>query len=90
MIDAMGGQHTKYYADFVTLACEAYNILRKSSNLILNLFSLMVDARIPDIQGEKSIFKVCFFNSYFLFWFGFGLVCLVDCLFVLLYKSNIN
>ena len=67
MIDAMGGQHTKYYADFVTLACEAYNILRKSSNLILNLFSLMVDARIPDIQGEKSIFKVCFFNSYFFF-----------------------
>ncbi len=58
MIDAMGGPQSKYYADFVTLACEAFNILRRHSNLILNLLTLMIDAKIPDIQGDKSILKV--------------------------------
>lgn len=34
--------------------------MRKSSNLILNLFSLMVDANIPDIRLEpdKAVVKV--------------------------------
>ncbi|KAG7103782.1 dipeptidyl peptidase 4 like protein [Verticillium longisporum] len=38
----------------------AYAALRKSSNLILNLFSLMVDANIPDIRFEpdKAVLKV--------------------------------
>jgi phosphatidylinositol 3-kinase len=52
MIDAMGGSGSAGYAAFKTLCCEAYNILRKSANLIISLFVLMADAGIPDIHGE--------------------------------------
>ena len=49
-----------HYSRFKTYCCEAYNILRKSSNLILNLFYLMAGANIPDIASdpEKGILKV--------------------------------
>lgn len=43
-----------------TYCCEAYNILRKSANLLLNLFHLMAGASIPDIQSdpEKAMLKL--------------------------------
>ncbi|KAI3937878.1 hypothetical protein MKW92_004481 [Papaver armeniacum] len=41
MVEAMGGAESQYYTRFKSYCCEAYNILRKSSNLILNLFYLM-------------------------------------------------
>jgi phosphatidylinositol 3-kinase len=39
---------------------QAYNILRKSANLIINLFLLMSGANIPDIAAdpEKTILKL--------------------------------
>jgi len=46
---------SEHYYKFKSLCCEAYNILRKSANLIINLFYLMIDANIPQINGEKSI-----------------------------------
>eukprot|EP01113_Clastostelium_recurvatum_P033439 TRINITY_DN4415_c0_g1_i2.p1 TRINITY_DN4415_c0_g1~~TRINITY_DN4415_c0_g1_i2.p1 ORF type:complete len:870 (+),score=126.35 TRINITY_DN4415_c0_g1_i2:136-2745(+) len=60
MVEGMGGANSKFYLQFKQLCCEAYNILRKSANLILNLFSLMVDANIPDISTdpEKSLLKI--------------------------------
>ena len=59
MVEGMGGQNSVHYNNFKAYCCEAYNILRKSANLIINLFSLMIDANIPDInQGEKSVVKV--------------------------------
>jgi len=59
MVEGMGGPNSEYYNQFKQYCCEAYNILRKNANLILNLFSLMTDANIADInQGEKSIWKV--------------------------------
>jgi len=59
MVEGMGGQNSPHYNEFKQYCCEAYNILRKSANLILNLFSLMIDANIQDInQGEKSVLKV--------------------------------
>ncbi|KAJ7071604.1 atypical/PIKK/PI3K protein kinase [Mycena amicta] len=42
MVDGMGGAQT-----FVS---QAFTILRKSANLMLNLVALMVDANIPDIK----------------------------------------
>lgn len=61
---------SQYYTRFKSYCCEAYNILRKSSNLILNLFHLMAGSNIPDIASdpEKGILKVSFFM--FLFWFS--------------------
>lgn len=60
MVEGMGGHYSESYLKFKEHCCEAFNILRKSANLILNLLSLMVDADIPDIsqEPEKSILKV--------------------------------
>jgi phosphatidylinositol 3-kinase len=60
MVDAMGGPQSEYYKQFKQYCFLAYSALRKSSNLILNLFSLMVDANIPDIKLEpdKAVLKV--------------------------------
>ncbi|KAI9879622.1 MAG: Phosphatidylinositol (PI) 3-kinase [Pleopsidium flavum] len=60
MVDGMGGVKSPHYAAFKQYCFTAYTTLRKSSNLILNLFSLMVDANIPDIKLEpdKAVLKV--------------------------------
>lgn len=60
MVDCMGGVHSEHYRNFKQYCFLAYTALRKSSNLILNLFSLMVDANIPDIRLEpdKAVLKV--------------------------------
>lgn len=60
MVDGMGGSSSEHYQQFKQYCFTAYTTLRKSSNLILNLFSLMVDANIPDIKLEpdKAVLKV--------------------------------
>ncbi|KAJ6765215.1 PHOSPHATIDYLINOSITOL 3-KINASE CATALYTIC SUBUNIT TYPE 3 [Salix koriyanagi] len=60
MVEAMGGAESLYYTRFKSYCCEAYNIIRKSSNLILNLFHLMAGSNIPDIASdpEKGILKL--------------------------------
>jgi len=58
MVDAMGGTDSKLYDRFRLSCCEAFNILRASSNLILNLLMLMVDANVKDIRGEHDVLKV--------------------------------
>jgi phosphatidylinositol 3-kinase len=60
MVDCMGGSTSEYYRQFKQYCFLAYSALRKNSNLILNLFSLMVDANIPDIKLEpdKAALKV--------------------------------
>ena len=54
MVEGMGSSTSPYYAAFKSYCFTAYTTLRKSSNLILNLFSLMVDANIPDIRVEPG------------------------------------
>ena len=46
----MGGVQSMHYTRFKQYCFTAFSILRKSSNLILNLVSLMVDANIPDVK----------------------------------------
>ncbi|KKA26434.1 hypothetical protein TD95_000137 [Thielaviopsis punctulata] len=60
MVDCMGGAGSDNYKQFKQYCFLAYTALRKQSNLILNLFSLMVDANIPDIRLEpdKAVIKV--------------------------------
>lgn len=58
MVEAMGGADSKDYIKFRLLCCEAFNILRASSNLILNLLMLMVDAGVADLRGEADVKKV--------------------------------
>jgi len=58
MVEAMGGADSRMYERFRVLCCEAFNILRASSNLILNLLLLMVDAGVADLKGEQDVLKV--------------------------------
>lgn len=50
MAEAMGGEDHEQYNRFKSYCCQAFNWLRKSANLILNLLSLMADAGIPDLS----------------------------------------
>ncbi|KAJ6229436.1 phosphatidylinositol 3-kinase catalytic subunit type 3 [Anaeramoeba flamelloides] len=54
IVEGMGGMDSNEYHDFKSYCCEAFNILRKSANLILCLFSLMLDANLPDLNKEKE------------------------------------
>jgi phosphatidylinositol 3-kinase len=60
MVECMGGSGSEHYRRFKNYCVLAYSALRKNSNLVLNLFSLMVDANIPDIRLEpdKAVLKV--------------------------------
>ena len=58
MVFGMGGQDSPHYMQFKSFACEAYNILRKSGNLILSLVSLMVDSNLEDVDGMRSVLKL--------------------------------
>lgn len=64
---------SQYYTRFKSYCCEAYNILRKSSNLILNLFHLMAGSNIPDIASdpEKGILKVISLPITILYFFQY-------------------
>ncbi|KAI6232650.1 Phosphatidylinositol 3-kinase catalytic subunit type 3 [Aphelenchoides fujianensis] len=54
MINAMGGQNSEHFAKFIDYCTTGFLIVRRHANLIINLFSLMLDASIPDIMIEKD------------------------------------
>ncbi|KAK3601062.1 hypothetical protein CHS0354_029288 [Potamilus streckersoni] len=60
MVEAMGGTTSEHFKDFRTHCYTAFLAIRRSANLILNLFSLMVDANIPDIalEPDKTVKKL--------------------------------
>ncbi|KAI1619460.1 phosphatidylinositol 3-kinase [Exophiala viscosa] len=50
MVEGLGGTMSPQYAQFKQYCFTAYSTLRKSSSLILNLFSLMVQSSVQDIR----------------------------------------
>jgi hypothetical protein len=58
-------QDSTYYDNFRMFSCEAYNILRKSADLILSLFHLMAGASIEAIRynPENAMLKLQVRNS---------------------------
>lgn len=50
MVEGLGGTASPQYAQFKQYCFTAYTTLRKSSSLVLNLFSLMVQSSVPDIR----------------------------------------
>eukprot|EP00122_Pirum_gemmata_P000996 Pgem_evm1s892 len=54
MVEGMGGAGSPDYKRFIAHCYSAFLILRRSANLILNLFSLMTDASLPDILLEPD------------------------------------
>ncbi|CAB3253983.1 unnamed protein product, partial [Arctia plantaginis] len=60
MVEAMGGVQSEHYHAFRKQCYTAFLHLRRHANLMLNLFSLMVDASVPDIalEPDKAVKKV--------------------------------
>ncbi|OQR70311.1 phosphatidylinositol 3-kinase catalytic subunit type 3-like [Tropilaelaps mercedesae] len=60
MVEAMGGVSADHYNEFKKQCYTTFLHLRRHANLILNLFSLMVDASVPDIalEPDKTAKKV--------------------------------
>lgn len=60
MVEAMGGVHSDHFHKFRNQCYTAFLHLRRHANLMLNLFSLMVDASVPDIalEPDKAVKKV--------------------------------
>lgn len=60
MVEGMGGVNSEHYQQFRKFCYTAFLHLRRHANLILNLFTLMVDATIPDIalEPDKTVKKV--------------------------------
>jgi len=54
MVDGMGGIGSSEYQQFCSLACQAFNLLRKSAGLVLNLLHLMSDAGIEDLSNNPT------------------------------------
>ncbi|EGW30820.1 uncharacterized protein SPAPADRAFT_142747 [Spathaspora passalidarum NRRL Y-27907] len=54
VIHGMGGLQHENYNIFKSYCFITYTTLRKNSNLILNLFQLMLDANIPDIKFDRT------------------------------------
>lgn len=60
MIEGFGGTQSEHYSQFKQECYTAYLSLRRCANLFVNLFSLMVDASVPDIalEPDKTVNKV--------------------------------
>jgi phosphatidylinositol 3-kinase len=60
MIETFGGMNSDHFGEFKKECYTAYLSLRRHANLILNLFSLMVDASVPDIalEPDKIVKKI--------------------------------
>ncbi|EEZ98191.1 phosphatidylinositol 3-kinase catalytic subunit type 3 [Tribolium castaneum] len=60
MVEAMGGGNSEHYQEFRKQCYTAFLHLRRHANLMLNLFSLMIDTSVPDIalEPDKAVKKV--------------------------------
>lgn len=55
MAFVLGGSNSPLFKEFEQLCCRAYNVLRKHSNLLITLFSLMLQCGIPELETDGDI-----------------------------------
>lgn len=55
MLDAMGGKKSAAYQQFKQLACEAFQVLRRHSNLLITLLMLTLTCDIPELTCADDI-----------------------------------
>jgi len=51
----LGGKDSPDFMAFIGLCCDAYNILRKSAAMFINLFALMISTGIPELTCLDDI-----------------------------------
>ena len=55
MAHVMGGDQGEAFHRFLEYSTKAYNILRKNANTLINLFTLMVPAGMPELASREDI-----------------------------------
>ena len=58
MVDCMGGIKSDNYKIFKQKCSNAYSILRENARTIVNMFYLMIDSGIPEINNIESLNKL--------------------------------
>ena len=58
MVDCMGGKGSKRYEDFKLKCVNAYLVLRENARVIVNMFYLMIDSGIPELNDIEMLNKL--------------------------------
>ena len=58
MVDCMGGKNSKRYEEFQQKCVNAYWVLRDNARVIVNMFYLMIDSGIPELNNIDNLKKL--------------------------------
>ena len=58
MVECMGGKGSKGFADFQQKCVNAYWVLRENARIIVNMFYLMIDSGIPELNNIDNLRKL--------------------------------
>ena len=58
MVDCMGGKGSRRYEEFKQKCVNAYWVLRENARVIVNMFYLMIDSGIPELNNIESLNKL--------------------------------
>ena len=58
MVDVMGGKGSNQYEEFKQKCVNAYWVLRENARVIVNMFYLMIDSGIPELNDIENLYKL--------------------------------
>ena len=58
MVDVMGGKGSTQYEEFKQKCVNAYWVLRENARVIVNMFYLMIDSGIPELNDIENLYKL--------------------------------